>query len=52
VPFEKVATRPEVVELFERHKYVESPTSIRQSGEATAEGDDEEEDDDEYDEDV
>ena len=43
----KVATTPEVVELREGHKYVESPISARQlDGPAEVETDDEDERDD------
>ena len=48
VPFMKVATVPDVVELYERHKYVESPTSAKQFAESEAAVDviDEEDSDD------
>jgi hypothetical protein len=46
VPFVKVATTPEVVELREGHKYVESSTCARQlDGPAEVETDDKDEKD-------
>jgi len=48
VPFVKVATTPEVVELREGHRYVESSISAKQlDGPAEAEDDDDEDEEDE-----